>query len=125
MIWSSEVDGYLSKWQKRLGLSDWHITIKIRDARDMDQYPARATIQENIQCADIRVMDINDRQQSDPGYADLELDIVHELIHIRLWAIDPKDIEGSLHTCREQAIEWIARALIETDRNSCITPPTK
>ena len=105
----------LKKWQSRLGLSDWDITVKYRDARDMDQYPAKTKIQAGIQAADIRLLALSDRQSCDPGDANPELDLVHELIHVRLWAIDPIDAEGALHLCREQAIEWIAKALINTD----------
>ena len=105
----------LTKWQSRLGLSDWDITVAFRDARDMDQCPARTKIQAGIQAADIRLLALNDRQASDPGDANVELDLVHELIHIRLWAIDPIDAEGALHLCREQAIEWIAKALINAE----------
>jgi len=110
------MENKLKKWQKRLGLLDWDLIVCFRDARDMDQYPARTKIQENIQAADIRLLAKNDRQASDPADKDPELDLVHELIHIRLWSIDPKDAEGALYTCREQAIEWLAKALIESDR---------
>lgn len=106
----------LEKWKKRLGLSDWDITVQHRDAQDMNQSPARTIIRENMQHADIRIMDKTDRQKSDPADIDQELDLVHELIHVRLWAIDPKDPGPVTYTCREQAIEWIAKALIETDR---------
>jgi len=110
-----EAEKAARKWQKRLGLLDWYITICFRDARDMDQYPARTKIQQNTQHADIRLMMPEDRQKSDPQDGNIELDIVHELVHVRLWAIDPLDAEGALYTCREQAIEWIARALISSE----------
>lgn len=111
-----DIDRILKKWQPRLGLSDWAITVQFRDAQDMNQCPGSTKIRDCIQCADIRVMNIDDRQKSDPGDADVELDIVHELVHVRLWAIDPKDAEGVLYTCREQAIDWIAKALVSADR---------
>ena len=110
------MDKKLDKWKSRLGLSDWDITVKFRDAQDMEQYPGKCKIRANIQHADIRLMAKDDRQKSDPSDVDPELDLVHELIHVRLWAIDPKNAEGALYTCREQAVEWIAKALIATDR---------
>jgi len=106
----------LAKWQTRLGLSDWTITIEWRDSIDNVQCPARTRIFLHIQQAAIRIMNINDRQQSDPSDSDPELDIVHELVHIRLWAIDPIDADGTLNALREQSIEWIAKALISLDR---------
>jgi hypothetical protein len=107
----------ISKWSKRLGLSDWTITACFREARDMHQAPANTRIRVNIQQADIHILQPEDRQLSDPQDADMELDIVHELIHIRLWAIDPEEPEGVLYACREQAIEWLAKALITSDRS--------
>lgn len=112
------MDDKLKKWQKRLGLSDWDITIRFRDAQDMNQNCATTRIRANMQHADIRIMNEDDRQKSDPADSNQELDLVHELVHVRLWAIDPDGAEGVLHTCREQAIEWIAKALIESDRGS-------
>jgi hypothetical protein len=107
----------LGKWQPRLGLSDWDISVSFRDARDMDQHPAKSHIQGALQRVDIRIMACNDRQACDPCDGDPELDLVHELVHIRLWAIDPPaEAERILHMCREQAIEWIARALVALDR---------
>lgn len=114
----SDLGKLLEKWQKRLGLSDWGISVRTRDARDMNQCPGHTKIQANIQRADVRLMRPEDRQACDPGDEDIELDLVHELIHIRLWSIDPSDASGALYTCREQAVEWIAKALIASDREA-------
>ena len=112
-----KLNNILKKWQKRLGLSDWSITIAFRDCRDMDNSTGKVLLQQNLQNADIRIMQESDRQKTDRADGDIELDVVHELVHIRLWAIDPRDAEGILYTCREQAVEWIAKALIKSDRN--------
>ena len=106
----------LQKWQKRLGLMDWTINVRFSDWCDQNQASGRAHIKMNIQFADIRLLALEDRQENDPCDTDPELDLVHELIHVRLWATDPSDAVGALHHCREQAIEWIAKALITTDR---------
>jgi hypothetical protein len=112
------LDKALEKWKKRLGLSDWTITAQWRDARDLQQNQARTNIQKCLQHADIRLMRVEDRQECDPGDANPELDLVHELIHVRLWAIDPEVYEGVLHDCREQAIEWIAKALVNKEADA-------
>ena len=109
----------LEKWKKLLGLTDWDIKISFRDALDLDTGPARSNHNPNLQTADIRILAMNDRQASHMSDSDPESDIVHELIHIRLWPIDPKENDiGRVHSiCREQSIEWIAKALINLDRN--------
>ena len=104
----------LKKHQTLLGLSDWDITVGFFDARSLDQYSAKTKIQPNVLCADIRLMDMADRQACDPADKDPELDLIHELIHVRLWAIDPtgkEDCEPTLYICAEQSIESIARAI--------------
>ncbi len=106
----------LDKWKKRLGLSDWDISIDWRDAMDMQQKAAKTFINPSGQSAEIRILAMGDRQDCEKAEQDPELDIVHELVHVRLWAIDPQDPGDTLHICREQSIEWIARALIESDR---------
>jgi len=113
-----DLEKMLKKWQSRLGLSDWNITIKFDTARNMNDNLGSTYLQNQVQMADIRIKALNDRQKSDSAENDPELDLVHELIHIRLWAIDPRDAEGVFHICREQAIEWIAKALITSDRQT-------
>ena len=45
----------------------------------------------------------------------MDWDIVHKLIHVRLWAID-FEMKGAQHICKEQSIDWIAKALTQLDR---------
>ena len=52
----SNLKEYLAKWQRRLGLSDWIITVSFKDVFDMQHIPAKALIHETIQCADIRLL---------------------------------------------------------------------
>ena len=105
----------LDKWQKRLGLSDWVVSAKFETQEHLTGQ-AKTTIYDTTQIAKICLLSPGDRQESDPNDSDIELDILHELIHVRLWSIDPKNPDPSTHVLREQAIEWIAKALIETDR---------
>ena len=116
-VWAEEqIQQIMEKWKTRLGLSDWDITVEFRDARDMRQNPARTYVNAALQHAEIRIMAMGDRQDCDPNYLDPETDIIHELMHIRLWATDPpEDCEKTLHICSEQAIEAITKALRTLD----------
>lgn len=113
---TDELEKLLEKWVTRLGLSDWDVTVKFSDGPDIDQNQGRTRIYYNTQKATIQIMRPEDRQSSDPNDSDIALDLLHELIHIRLWAIDPKDPDNNTHILREQAIDWIARALLSADR---------
>lgn len=105
----------LKKWQKRLGLSDWDITVDF-SPQDHLSGQAKATIYASTQKAKIFLLDETDRQKSDPNDQDMEFDLVHELIHIRLWSFDPREAKDNDNILREQAIDWITRALIQMDR---------
>lgn len=105
-----DLEKILDKWKKRLGLSDWKISIEFNTQDHLDGQ-AKTRIYETSQVAKVFILSPEDRQKSDPNDSSIELDIVHELIHVRLWAIDPKDADRLTHALREQAIEWLARAL--------------
>jgi len=110
----------VAKWQPRLGLLDWDINIKFVDARTLNDNVASTKLSTHLQRAFITVLDIEDRQKSSKEH-DIELDTVHELLHVRLWLQDSiinqrnNDYEDII---REQSIEHIARALITTDRQN-------
>lgn len=110
-----EIQQLLKKWQKRLGLSDWIITVgKISQEHVSGQ--AKTTIWNESQTAKIFLLDEADRQKTDPNDQDIEHDLIHELLHIRLWSFDPMDAKGNDHILREQAIDWISRGLVLSDR---------
>lgn len=110
-----DIEKLLSKWQKRLGLSDWEITAE-RAPQNHVSGQAKTTIYSESQIARIFLLDESDRQGSDPNDKDIEHDLIHELLHVRLWAIDPKKSDDNTHVLREQAIDWIAKALLSSDR---------
>jgi hypothetical protein len=108
----------MQKWQRRLGLSDWEIEVAYLSCIDINQAQGRVTTNSNAQTAQIRLMSPDDRQKNDPNDRDIELDLVHELIHVRLWAVAPTGAERSEleAKCLEQAIDWMARAMLSAER---------
>ena len=91
-------------WKKLLGLQSWDIRVKTEPRGDR-KGDAEGFIRPQIERADLIIFWGD--EDSDP----FELTLIHELVHVRLWAIDPYEAEGVLHYCREVAVEWIARAL--------------
>lgn len=94
----------LEYWKPRLGLHSWDIRVKT-EPRGERKGDAESFVRPQIERADITIFWAD--EDGDP----FELTLLHELVHIRLWAIDPYEAEGVLHYCREVAIEWLARAL--------------
>ena len=94
----------LDYWKAQLGLQSWDIRVKTEPAGER-KGNAEGFIRPQIERADLTIFWGD--AESDP----FELTLLHELVHVRLWAIDPYEAEGALHYCREAAVEWIARAL--------------
>ncbi len=94
----------LTYWKERLGLHSWDIRVKTEPAGEREGN-AEGFIRPQIERADLTIFWAD--ADSDP----FELTLLHELVHVRLWAIDPYEAEGALHYCREVAVEWIAKAL--------------
>jgi len=113
-----DLNKMLDKWQPRLGLTDWDIEIRFANSDELGEDCACAKYIETIQHAKLKILCKEDRIESNPMHRDIELDVIHELVHIRLWSIDPMGIDGVHNTCREQAIEWIAKGLVYSDRST-------
>mgnify|MGYP003958937009 FL=1 len=110
----------VKKWQPRLGLSDWTIKIRFSDMRAIDGL-AQTTIQNNMQNADIQILQPGDRQASDMADHDIEQDVVHELVHVRLWMQDKVLAERNIdieYTLREQSVDWLAKAMLIAERSN-------
>lgn len=94
----------LDYWKAQLGLHSWDIRVKTEPKGEREGN-AEGFVRPQIERADLTIF------WGDEESCPFELTLLHELVHIRLWAIDPHDAEGALHLCREAAIEWLARAL--------------
>lgn len=94
-------------WKPRIGLHSWDITVEAVQ-RHKQQRCAETFIQPQMERASITVWREEDREDGDDP---VELDLLHELVHVRLWAIDPDNPDEVTHNCREAAVEWLARAL--------------
>lgn len=94
-------------WKPRLGLHSWEISVEAVQ-KHKQQRCAETFIKPQMERASITVWRDEDREGGDDP---VELDILHELVHVRLWAIDPYDAKGVVDDCREVAIDWLARAL--------------
>jgi len=111
----------VKKWQPRLGLSDWTIKIRFVDLAAIDGCLGQTHIQNNMQNADIQILQPGDRQASDMADHDIEQDVVHELVHVRLWMQDKVLAERNIdieYTLREQSVDWLAKAMLIAERSN-------
>jgi hypothetical protein len=103
----------LPYWQRRLQLQDWNVSILMSHRGDL-----RAGTLGNIhwdaekKTAMIRVLDASDYQTPySAALKDMELTIVHELIHLELASLP---ISDASRTDEEYAINHLADALLES-----------
>jgi hypothetical protein len=106
-------------WQKQLRMLDWVFTIEIMDdPKDFDCYGSMAHSLNNQQ-GFLKLMNPEKIPTEWTGVRDLEVTIVHEMIHTRfIYAISPKKKKKNYH--QELAIESTAKALVANKRG--ITP---
>jgi hypothetical protein len=103
---------YLNYWKKQLRLLDWKFTIKVVDKIEELSCFGITKQHPTDQSADIEVFDPEKIPEDWRGIRDLEVTIVHEILHTRLlYALGKKcDWHG------ESAIEIIATALVANRR---------
>lgn len=108
-----------SEWQKVLRLQDWIITICICREREMSETGRAAEIEATLpkRMATIRILDPVDYPPDLVELQDMELSLVHELLHIHLFPLFADRANEMTMIAEEQAIEAISRGLIELARS--------
>ena len=105
-----EINRWLKYWQKRLSLQDWSIDWEWRRAKQLGHPRRSAEISwNNVQEATLGILPGTDRYQ--PWEMDPEVDLVHELVHLKL-----SRAQFTLEEDLEWAVDSIARALVNERR---------
>jgi hypothetical protein len=101
------------EWQKILRLQDWDVRISIVRQSGFTNAESNAEISVNVQhkLAQLRILDPIDYDHSSVNPQDMERSLIHELLHIHLWAFTT-DLEGPFVDMEEQALNMIALGLI-------------
>ena len=112
-----EYEGYVAKWQERLGLQSWKITLKIVQEGDFDSPNTFACVDRDRQqeVATIKILHPDGYHwHLKPDY-DPEFEIVHELVHL-VFPFHPPIGEDEKEITLELAINKTGKALLELDR---------
>lgn len=114
-IAASFVRERLAVWQDRLKLKDWQISIVMAHRSDLKPKTLGATHwDKDKKCASILVLDPSDYTLPFRDILnDLELTIVHELVHLDLAALPRSEASRSNE---EHAVNRLADALLSLDR---------
>ena len=113
----------LRKWQQRLGLMDWHITLHRNVPKEnmaTDDSLACCTYQEVLKNARIQVKSVTDANNDGHGVYGRKPDelqsVLHELLELKFCLIR-KDDDSTDDRIMHQIIDDIARALAEAERS--------
>lgn len=108
------------EWQKVLRLQHWDVALEIARRGDLELANCTGTCRptQPTALAIIKLLDPIDYENDIFPY-DMELVLVHELLHLHFCPFDDcTDVNDLKDIMLERAIEHIARALVETKRLS-------
>jgi len=123
VVTDEQVHDWLHIWQKRLRLEDWKVDVKIVRIWELEQ-GTLGHIDWSIphKTATIKVLNPADYElPKDKIPADMELSIVHELVHLHLLVLP---LNKSSRNAEEQVVSMIADALVSLEHEAP-TPPTE
>ncbi len=108
----------LRKWQRRLRLQDFDITARYATRQEMRSEGdiGNNRIRYSLGLSDIAILDPVDVADEHESFKNVELTLVHELLHLLLDPIlsqnayNPERLE---HALMEQTIEKLAKGLLE------------
>ena len=112
-----ELQKLCAEWQKKLHLQEWNINVNILPKNRMDMEDTDGEIWHSIESVDaeINLLDPADARGRQSPY-DMEVVLVHELLHTLFLPFAPEDKESLQHKFMERAIDRIAHVLVEMKR---------
>jgi hypothetical protein len=99
-------------WQEILRLQDWDVPLRVCRSYAMKREDCLAYIEvyENKREAHITFLDPSDYDPDGWPQEELEQSLIHELIHLHLWAFNPEE-DTPQWTAMEQAVHSLAQAV--------------
>jgi hypothetical protein len=121
VVTNEQVHGWLHVWQRRLRLEEWKIDVKIVRVWELEQ-GTLGHIDWSIphKTATIKVLNPADYElPKDKIPADIELSVVHELVHLHLSALP---LNKGSRPAEEQVVSMIADALVNLEHEPPAAP---
>lgn len=106
-------------WQNQLKLNNWRIAIGIerKTAFNNSQSTGEIEFVSALNKAVIKILDPSDYPQS-PFEQDMEISLVHELLHLHFALFEPKSDDSLEFLIMESTIEQLANILVEMKRTN-------
>ncbi len=103
------LDRQMRSWQKRLGLEDWNLTLKVVRQGSLEKHTwGNSEWDPDAKSGTIMVLDPRDYNVKGKDLnQDMECTIVHELVHIQVSPLDARD-----DATREEVVNKIMGAVL-------------
>jgi hypothetical protein len=111
----------LAFWRPHLGLSDWDVRIEMISCADVTPALARSCTRMHNKELDIEVGTFETRDARSQSRCDMELDLVHEMMHSAfnpLMKLAGGSLDGDVleDLALEQPVEMLARSMVKLRR---------
>lgn len=120
ILTEDELRQLCAEYQRILRLQDWRSKVKIAREYDFDKPDAEGQVRYTLARKEalIYVLDHLDYQPTQAFPQDMEVTLVHELLHLHFAEISDKCQEAGIdiHTPLEQAIQSLAEAVVQLRR---------
>ena len=117
MLTVEELVVLCKEWQAILNIQFWDIKVGIYRGRDFSKKEIQAEVSFQLATATaiLRILDPTDYDR-DLWPQDMEVSMVHELLHLRLAEADETESGSMEDILLERAIDHIAKALVKLKR---------
>lgn len=114
-----ELKKLCSFWQNQLKLNNWRIIVGIKNLTEFNNKQSLSEIEfvSALNKAVIKILDPSDYPQS-PFEQDMEISLVHELLHLHFALFEPKSDDLLEFLIMESTIEQLANILVEMKRTN-------
>jgi hypothetical protein len=110
-----DIQALVVKWQAIMRLQDWDVDIRFSRAHDIGpDRDAEVDRCDSGKCARISIKDPGDRDSKCISPQDIELSLVHEMVHLYFPHID--NFNGTDDAIYEQAVHQISSTMVKLER---------
>lgn len=107
----------LAYWQQVLRLLDWDITVAVvRYFNFEGEVWGDVVMKQGKRAAHIRLLDPADA--NDPEAQDMDVTLVHELLHLHMWEFAPWGLAGKDSRAEERTIDSLAKSFVALERRN-------
>jgi hypothetical protein len=127
LVTQTQVDAWMAKWQKRLGLENWDVKAMMVHPCDLKP-ETLGNLHWDLEARTATIRVLNSADYDIPATdipTDMEFTVLHELVHLQL-AVLPRD--NAYRNVEEQVVNRISDALLQMEKGPNYrmrsTPPT-